>query len=109
MLSLKTKGQFNRCTFVDKAVQDQFATQRVKDYLINFIGDVYKARGIIFGFGFGLTLFLGFIWMFILHIEWLSTIVIWIALFTVEALLVVVTGLAYNTGQNWKHQQPPVN
>lgn len=109
MLKLASKSVMNRCTLTASTYRDHFASQAVKQYLINFFADVLQARGIIFGVGFGLALLLGFLWMFVLHLEWLSHLVIWTIIFVVEALLIVLTALAYTTGQRWKMEQPQVH
>lgn len=109
MLKLETTDVFHRCQFVDPDYRDVIATQHFKGLLVNFIGDVWEVKHLIFGYAVGLSILLGFFWITILRFEWLSTIIVWSSVFGVLALLLIMCALAYTQAKEWKEEDPRVH
>jgi hypothetical protein len=106
MLKLSTEGFLHRCTFKEKKYRDAIKTQKIKNLLFDFIGDILEVKGIIFGYGIGLTFVLGFVWLSFLRCECLSTIIIWFCILAVLVTLVIMTSLAYTTANKWDNADP---
>jgi len=52
-------------------------------YITEFYGDIITSRAYIFGFGFGISIILGFLWTVLLRIPGLVSLIVWTCNFAV--------------------------
>ena len=100
---------FKRCVFSDSSVRSSYINQDVPSYIQNFAADIYTARNVIFGFGFGLAVFLSFLWTYLLEIRWLGYILVYTGLFGSLVVMIATTALAEHTVQVWNRQDPRIH
>lgn len=100
-MKFTTEDVLLRCTFTESSIRNEFDSQRVKNYLINFVGDVYDVKGLIFGYGSGAAVVLGFIWITVLRFQIFSMIFTWTSVILVEAAFIVMMYLAWVTAEDW--------
>lgn len=72
----------------------------------NFYGDLWTARFLILGFGFGASLLLSLIYVGLLRIPFLLSGVIWASILSVISLFAVAGFYAYNLAQEWSQEEP---
>ena len=109
MLKIESNDELERCVFANESIADDFATQKVKSQVSHVFADLMKSKSIILGYGLGLAVALGFIWLFVLQFEWISTIFVWVCIAAVQAVLILLTVIAYKYVEEWKSQSPPVH
>lgn len=67
-----------------------------------FLSDVYEYRGIIFGFGIGVSTAIAFTYLYFLRIPGVLYIIIWGIIFTIQLCLMVGTTLLWILANKWK-------
>mmetsp|Transcript_29167 Transcript_29167/g.93367 ORF Transcript_29167/g.93367 Transcript_29167/m.93367 type:complete len:523 (-) Transcript_29167:1786-3354(-) len=76
------------------------------EYLEQFLGDVYTARGIIFGVGIGVSVVMGFIYLFFLRMPGVLSIMVWSIVFSILVIFLAGGGLVYTEYQKWDEEDP---
>ena len=104
-----TVNVLRRCVFSDPSIRDAYSNQDVPSYLQNFAADIYTARNVIFGFGFGLAVFLSFLWTSLLEVRWLGYVVVYTGLVGTLVVMIAMTSLAEHTANAWNRQDPRVH
>jgi choline transporter-like protein 2/4/5 len=67
-----------------------------------FMADVITARAIIFGFGFGMALFFGFVYTYLMSINCLAWLVVWGCVTGVLAFGVAIVSYGQSTLKKWQ-------
>jgi len=105
-----SKSVFNRCIFTDSTFVKKFYTNGPgSNYIRNFMQDVYNAKEVIFGFGFGVAILLSFMWVVLMRGSILSHILVWGSLIIMQILLIIIVILAYTTAKKWNAEDPAVH
>jgi len=108
MIRYKTKDIMNRCIFADKDVYDSIIGSQgdTIDYAMEFLSDVFTARAAIFGFGFPVTIVLGFVFLLVLRMPGILPIIIWSTVLSGAALLIAMGAYSAAKAQEWEEQDP---
>lgn len=69
----------------------------------SFITDILRQRGIIFGFGLGVSTFFAALYTYVLRIPGVITVTIWTCLVSIQVLLLVGSFLLWSLGNTWKN------
>jgi choline transporter-like protein 2/4/5 len=78
----------------------------VPSYIAKFAADIFTVRHVIFGFGFGLAIFLSFLYSHLLSIEFLGTILIWSGLLGTVFGSIALVVIAQRTATAWDAETP---
>jgi hypothetical protein len=79
------------------------ATEKGTTWFKNFLGDMYQLRGYIFGFGIGVTLAVGVVYLYLLRIPYLLTVFIWTIIVATFTILIVGSFLLWRLARVWSH------
>ena len=77
-------------------------------YLSSFFNDIMQARDWVFGFGFCVALVLSFLWCYILQLNYIVDLFIWICFLAISGFGVILGGMMMDTATSWEHETPPV-
>lgn len=106
-IRMASKSIFHRCIFTDSSNRNEFDNQgTTNEYLTSFLEDMMVARSVIFGFGFAVAIFLGFVWTILMRSQILSHILVWGGILAVQGFFIIMTGLAWTTAKEWKNEDP---
>jgi hypothetical protein len=104
-----TKDVLRRCQFLDSNIRSNYINQHVPTYFEMFVADVYVARNVIFGFGFGLAIFLSFIYSHLLSYEWLGDIIVWSSFIAITVVLGVGVYFSEERALIWGREDPQIH
>jgi hypothetical protein len=71
-----------------------------------FYADVYTARKYVFGCGFGLSLGVSFVYIFLMRLPLILSALIWVSILTTIAMFFGVGYYAYNLASDWDDEEP---
>ena len=108
MVRFKTKDILNRCVFADENIYDTIigSSGDSLDYAMEFLSDVYTARAAIFGFGFPVTVVLGFLFLYLLRMPGLLPVIIWGAVGSGAVFLIAMGAYSAAKAEEWAEQDP---
>ncbi len=119
MYHVKTKTFLNRCIpDVDvQAAADAYAqssnstsasvyktaSSKGSGWFSNFLGDLLKLDGYIFGFGLGVSTAIAFLYLYVLRIPGLLFFLIWGIIAAIFIFLIVGSFLLWSLANSWEH------
>mmetsp|Transcript_8524 Transcript_8524/g.13090 ORF Transcript_8524/g.13090 Transcript_8524/m.13090 type:complete len:646 (+) Transcript_8524:171-2108(+) len=71
------------------------------DWFDDFTADIYTGKYVIFGFGIGVALVIGFVYLFLLRIPGVLFMLTWGIIFSILFLLLIGGVLCYTTASDW--------
>mmetsp|Transcript_20759 Transcript_20759/g.18917 ORF Transcript_20759/g.18917 Transcript_20759/m.18917 type:complete len:666 (+) Transcript_20759:237-2234(+) len=112
----KTSSVLNRCipnvavSYINSVLQDDYnvttsytSPSTTGGWFNDFLSDVYKYSGIVFGFGLGVSTFVAFMYLYLLRIPGLLTVSIWTLLISFQILLLVGSFLLWSLSDSWNN------
>mmetsp|Transcript_44743 Transcript_44743/g.140297 ORF Transcript_44743/g.140297 Transcript_44743/m.140297 type:complete len:636 (-) Transcript_44743:141-2048(-) len=102
----ESRSILNRCIYTDEDIYSFIfgSGDFGLDYFLEFYADLYTARAIIFGFGFPVTVVLGFLFLFLLRIPGILPIVIWGSVFGGAAMLFALGIYSASKADEWDEE-----
>ncbi|CAM9134770.1 unnamed protein product [Choristocarpus tenellus] len=94
----------NYCVFKNATVWSEFRDTDLASYASEFIADMITARDYIFGFGFAVSLVLGFVYIYLMRLPFLVTALVWSC---ISLVLVALVGLGigmYSVAADWDEE-----
>ena len=104
-----TTNILRRCIFDDATVRSYYINQNVPSYFTSFITDVYTAKIVIFGFGFGVTIVLSYLYSHLLAIKGLGSFLAWSGLIGTCLAMGAFAYYAEETSITWSNENPQVH
>ena len=105
----QTTDVLKRCVFTETAIRTQYSNQSAPSYFQRFIADIYTARGVIFGFGFGLAIVLSFLWSHLLQIRAIGLVLVWGGLVGTVVFTIALVIVAQTTVKKWRREDPAIH
>lgn len=102
LTQLESKDIVNYCVFTDSDVWDEVQQSDLSSYLTRFIADVITARAYVFGFGFGVALLVGFLYIGLLQIPGLVAVLVWACVTLVLVGFIALGAVLWNTATDWE-------
>lgn len=70
------------------------------------MADIITARYVIFAFGFLLAIACSFFYSHLMRYEFIGKVIVWVGLVMIFAMMIVLTGLCWNTAKVWSAENP---
>ena len=104
-----TTNILRRCIFNDASVRSLYLNQNIPSYFTSFLIDVYTSKIVIFGFGFGVTIVLSYLYSHLIAIRGLGLFLAWTALFGTIVAMGVFAYFAEETAITWSNESPQIH
>jgi len=75
----------------------------------DFLGDVYKMSGIVFGIGFGVSTAVSFIYLYVLRIPGCLFVSIWAVILAVQVCIIIGAFLLWSLANSWSSDDKHTN
>lgn len=79
-----------------------YKTQFSNSWFSKFLADVFEFRGLVFGFGIGVTTFLSFLYLYVMRIPGLLFITVWTILISILPVMLIGSILMGNLATKWR-------
>jgi len=110
MYEIQSTTALGRCSPMKVSTNTTLHLDQYKGYTSSssgwfntFFGDVMYLRGIIFGFGIGLSTVVAFVYLYMLRLPGLLFVTIWTLIFSIEIFLFVGAFLLWSLSNTWAH------
>lgn len=103
LISYLTLGRavVNYCIYSNATAWEDVQQSDLSNYLTQFISDIITARGYVFGFGIGVALLIGFLYIGLLQIPFLVAVLVWSCVLLVLVSLLAIGFGAWATAEDW--------
>jgi hypothetical protein len=78
------------------------SVSKIGGWFTKYVGDIMTLRGYVFGFGLGVSVGVGFLYLYFLRIPGLMFTVIWTAVLSIQAVLVIGTSVLNELAVSWE-------
>lgn len=102
LYQLESSDIVNYCVFSDAEIWDEVQQSDLSSYLTRFVADVITAREYVFGFGFGVALLVGFLYIGLLQIPGLVATLVWACITLVLVGFIALGAVLWNTAGDWE-------